>query len=210
MNSFDKIISICKWEEPFLLELGCDKERIEYIPNSIPDEFFETEKKEGEGIFFIGRISPVKNLEVLELALSELKMTANAIGPIEKDYNPKFKSIKIKDPIYNLKEKIEEIDTYEIMVLPSEREAFPFVVLEAMARGKIVIASKTKGAEELITDCKNGFLFEIGNSKELQSILDAVKKMSKEGKDKIKEEAIKTTEKFKSSDMIKKWENLFK
>lgn len=210
INSFDKIISICKWEEPFLLKLGCDKDKLEYIPNSISYEFFKTENKEREGIYYLGRISQLKDLETLDLALANLNMIATAIGPLEEDYNPKFKSIKIKSPIYDLNEKIEEVNKYEIFVLPSKREGFPFVLLEAMAMGKLVISSRTKGAEELVKDCKNGFLFEIGNSKELESILKSIMEMSKEGKDKIKEEAIKTAEQFKSSNIVDKWEELFK
>jgi len=40
VNKFDKVITISKWEIPFLLRLGCKREKIVHIPNSIPEEFF--------------------------------------------------------------------------------------------------------------------------------------------------------------------------
>src|SRR3989344_4059371 len=49
LNKYDKIIAITQWEIPYLLNLGARKEKICYIPNGIPDEFFSKIKK-GEGI----------------------------------------------------------------------------------------------------------------------------------------------------------------
>ncbi len=219
MNSFDKIITICRWEKENLLKLGCDETKIEYISNSISDEFFIQKKAEEKNkILYLGRMHPVKGLKILIEAFKKSTLNNNYIlemvGPRPGGYYEEVKHLAKKNiiflkPIYDLTKKIEKIDQASMFVLPSKKEGLPFGLVEAMARGKVVIASRTKGAEELIKDCKNGFLFEIGNSKELQSILNAVKKMSEEGKNKIKEEAIKTAEQFKSSDAVKKWENLF-
>ena len=66
MNSFDKIITICKWENEILIKLGCDKDKIEYIPNSLSDEFFKNIKtKENKKILFLGRMHPIKELDTL-------------------------------------------------------------------------------------------------------------------------------------------------
>jgi len=211
MKSFDKVIAICRWEKPFLVKIGCDKGRMAHIPNSLSEEFFNQEKAgEKENIFYLGRISKIKDLETLDLALSNLDITADAIGPIEKDYHPKFKNIQIKSPIYNLKEKIQEIDKYEIFVLPSKREAFPFALLEAMARGKIIVASRTKGAEELINNGINGFLFEVGNYVELKEVLEKVNNLDDTSKEKIKKKAMKNARQFKILYTIQKWDGLFK
>ena len=40
----DKIIAITRWEIPILIKLGVKKEKIAYIPNGIPDEFFKQKK----------------------------------------------------------------------------------------------------------------------------------------------------------------------
>ena len=42
-------------------------------------------------------------------------------------------------------------------------DSFPTVILEAMASGLPVIATKSGGAEEMVTDGETGFLIPIGN-----------------------------------------------
>ena len=62
---------------------------------------------------------------------------------------------------------ISYMSAMDIFILPSEREGFPRVILEAMLMGKPVIASKAAGSVELVIDKETGFLFHIGNTKEL-------------------------------------------
>jgi glycosyltransferase involved in cell wall biosynthesis len=58
----------------------------------------------------------------------------------------------------------EECSTYlakaALVVVPSLFDNFPYTVLEAMAMGKIVLASKQGGHTEMITHGENGFLFD--------------------------------------------------
>lgn len=53
----------------------------------------------------------------------------------------------------------------EVLVLPSEREGLPRVVLESLASGTPVITSANKGAVEIITDDINGYVVPIGDGK---------------------------------------------
>jgi len=159
-------------------------------------------------IFYLGRIAKIKDLETLDKALFNTNIKADAIGPIEKGYNPEFKNIEIKPPIYDLKKKIKQIDKYHIFILPSKREAMPQALLEAMARGKIVIASETDGAKEIIESGKNGFLFEIGNPFELRLLIFTVLNYSNEVIKEIEKEAIKTDRKFQINKLMEKWEKL--
>jgi len=52
----------------------------------------------------------------------------------------------------------------DIFVLPSYTEALGIVIMEAMASGLPVIATKTSGAQDLVEDGKTGFLVPIGNT----------------------------------------------
>ncbi len=114
------------------------------------------------------------------------------------------------NPIYDIKEKINKIDSSEIFVLPSRKESFPFGIIEAMARGKIVVATKTLGSIEIIEDGKNGFLVEIDDVDGLKNTLNKITKMSQEEKEKIIIAAKQKAKGFKILNTIKKWDGLFK
>jgi len=185
INDFTKIIHITKWEIPFLIKLGVKREKLVYIPNGLPEEFFTQKNHKSnfnKDILFLGRIAPVKNLETLIFAAKLLpKVNFSIVGKSESEYIKKLKqlmekeklsNVKIYPPIINLKNKIQLIDNHGIFVLPSNREAMPQVLIEAMARGKIVIASKTDGAKEIIEENKTGFLFDIGNYKQLARLIE--------------------------------------
>lgn len=219
---FDKIIVVAKWEIPYLLNLGCKKEQIVYIPNSIPKEFFEKNRKKGLGILFLGRIAEIKNLETLIKAIKKIKnknIDLDITGPIEEEYKQQLinliNSLDIKNKvrflpaIYNLKTKINKIDQCDILVLPSKYESFGFVILEAMARGKIVISSKTNGGKEIIEDKKNGFLFNIGEENQLAEILNNIEKMPEKEKNKLRQNAIISAKTFQISEIITQLEGLF-
>lgn len=216
LKKFDKILSIAKWEIPFLLKMGLEPSKIEYLPNGIPDKIFYKPKKKGKGIFFLGRISPVKNLGLLLKSAKELNLEIDIIGPAEKTYlknlkemiDEKNKKIKFLPPIYDLDEKTKTIDKYEIFVLPSLSEAMPQSLIEVMARGKIVLSSDTKGGSEIIHESKNGFLFKNNDLKSLNEKLNLILNMNESEKSKIRKNAITSSEKYKWSFIIKKLENI--
>lgn len=55
----------------------------------------------------------------------------------------------------------------DLFVLPSLRESFGVVQIEAMACGKPVVATRNGGSEEIITSEEYGLLVEPGDSEEL-------------------------------------------
>jgi len=59
------------------------------------------------------------------------------------------------------------LQTGDCFVLPSSAEGLPNALLEAMATGLPVIATKIGGVEEVIENKKNGFLFEPGSVDQL-------------------------------------------
>jgi glycosyltransferase involved in cell wall biosynthesis len=62
---------------------------------------------------------------------------------------------------------ISYINAMDIFILPSEREGFPRVILEAMLMGKPVVASRIAGPTELVIEKQTGLLFQVGNIEEL-------------------------------------------
>ena len=52
-------------------------------------------------------------------------------------------------------------------MLPSKKEGFPFVLLEAFLAKVPVIASDVGGIPEIVTDEKTGLLFDVNNEDKL-------------------------------------------
>lgn len=221
INRYAKVIAITKWEVPYLFNLGLKKRDIVYIPNGIPEEFFKirAQNKKTKNILFFGRIAPIKDLETLIKAISVLgnnKITVDIIGPAEKDYLEKLKilirslglekQIEFRPAVYNLRRKIEIFDNHDIFILPSKREGMPQALIEAMSRGMTVISSKTDGGKEIIDNNKNGFLFEIGNEKELAEKINFALKNKH---DKIRENARNSVKKFAWSRLAKVLEDTY-
>ncbi len=66
---------------------------------------------------------------------------------------------------------LDWITVADVLVLPSESEGRPNVVLEAFAMNTAVVASQIDGTNELVVSGKNGLLFPVGDSKELHDSL---------------------------------------
>jgi phosphatidylinositol alpha-1,6-mannosyltransferase len=83
----------------------------------------------------------------------------------------------------------------EVFALPSRGEGFGFVYLEAMARGKPVIAGAHGGAPELIRDGVTGYLVQHGDTVQLATSIDALlenperaKEMGARGRERVEKE----------------------
>jgi glycosyltransferase involved in cell wall biosynthesis len=144
-------------------------------------------------ILFVGRVSPEKGVHIL---LQAFKQIANDIpkdfklviaGPLTSTFNSAEISGYAKAVMSYTKEKLSErvVFTGEIdknslrilysnaycFVLPSLAEAFPMVLLEAMASGTPPIGSTAGGIPDIIIDGVNGLLFRKGDWRNLASKL---------------------------------------
>ena len=158
-----------------------------YIP--INSSFFQTmnsKKTNIRRIIYVGSISKRKGLSDLLRAIQILDNQSiyfhlDVVGGfIEKSYKKEVEKIisnfspqqqiefhgwLTQNEINRLMQKVS------ILVLPSYQETTPGVIAEAMAAGKIVIATTVGGIPEMVDDKKSGFLFEKGNVVELVEIL---------------------------------------
>jgi len=141
------------------------------------------------------------------------------VGTIANNYPAKgFKYlIKAKEEFQDVKfvilSKVPDASKYlkafDIFVLPSIKEGFPWVILEAMAAEIPIIATKVGAIPEIIQNNENGILIEPKNP---DAIIGAVKQLlsNEDLKKKIAENGRKTVEeKFNLDKMVKQYEDLF-
>lgn len=223
LNKFDKILTISNWEIPYLLKAGAKKEKIVYIPNGIPEEFFKLPNlaKEESKVLFLGRISPKKKIETIIEAIPHVKdktIKFEIVGPSEKEYknylNELVKKLGVgnrlifSEPIYDLKDKIKKLDSCKIYVLASRVEGMPQGMIEAMARAKIIAASNSIAIRDIIKDKKNGYLFEFNNPKDLARKIDLALVNNKKNTI-LKRQTRLFVSKFNWKSIVKKLEALF-
>lgn len=130
-------------------------------------------------IICVGRLSPEKGQYGLLQAFSELSADMPGVqlvfvgdGPEAEELRSEAARLGIADRVTfrgrrGEQQTLEEIAASDMLVLPSFMEGLPIVLMEAMAVGTPVIASRVAGIPELVGDGRSGLLFTPSNWQEL-------------------------------------------
>jgi len=123
----------------------------------------------------VGRLHKVKDHAFLMQACAELKQrSVNFECSIAGD-GPERRRLKSLIRKYGLEDRVtllghvvrKQMDSLyhraDVVVLTSRSEGIPLGLMEAMARGKIVLAPEITGIPELVLHRKTGFLYEAGS-----------------------------------------------
>ncbi len=128
-------------------------------------------------VLYFGRLSSEKGIGVLLEAMAKVNDKINlklaGAGPDYQKLEDKNKKlnlsgrVKFLGPKYGNELSVLIKGALAIIVPSVWPENMPYSMLESLAMGKIVIASRMGGLSEMIKDGDNGFLFKSGNSDEL-------------------------------------------
>jgi glycosyltransferase involved in cell wall biosynthesis len=126
-------------------------------------------------IGFSGRLSPEKAPEVfLEIAklcqgVPNLRFVMTGGGPMREDINTLVQKLpsNVRFDCVGIVDDVKlYLALYDVLVLPSRLDGRPVIVLEALASGLPVIASRVGGLPEMIEDDYNGYLCSPGVASE--------------------------------------------
>ncbi|MCC6065669.1 MAG: glycosyltransferase [Thermofilum sp.] len=198
LRGASRAIALTKAEARHYKRMGVPEEKIAIVPNGIdlseysdlpPKGAFKEKFNVPEDkriVLYIGRIHWIKGVDILVKAYALLakqpgfKDTILVIAGPDDGYLGKVKSLVqdlgISDsvlftgPLYG-SDKLSAYVDAEFVVLPSRYETFPYVVLEAYACVKPVIASNVEAMPDIVLHGETGLLFRAGDEKELASAL---------------------------------------
>lgn len=217
----DKIIAVSERTKSDLERIGVRKE-IEVIPNGINFEKIENVKpstKETD-VIFAGRLIKEKNVDVLIRAVNSVKREVPDVKCVIIGDGPEKN--KLEKLAYDLKlennleftgflEEYKEVISYtkssKVFVLPSTREGFGIVVLEANACGLPVVTvnHKMNAACDFITNAETGFICELSEVDVAEKI---VMVLNNKGKD-MERKCIESAKGYDWAEIIIKTNNVY-
>jgi glycosyltransferase involved in cell wall biosynthesis len=129
----------------------------------------------------VGRLVPIKGHDVLFRAFAQardavpgLELRLAGSGELEAELQRRVEELRIGDAVefLGLVQPIEPLmEDAGIVVVPSLGEGFGMVALEAMERGRAVIASDVGGLPEIVVDGETGLIVERGDAVALASAI---------------------------------------
>lgn len=187
----DHLITVSPSLREYMIGRGIPAERITYVPNGVPSSIQTTERTPPSGTWTLGVVAlfrPRKGIEVLLEALAMLRsrdinVRLRAIGGFETPaYEAEVMALAERlglaaaiDWIGFTREVNRELAETDLFVLPSLfGEGLPMVVLEAMAAGLPVVASRVEGVPEAVVHRETGLLVEPGSVSQLASTIEEV------------------------------------
>ena len=162
------------------------------IPNGIDLNIFEGLSKEDlrkklglikseKIILYVGTLRPIKGLTYLIEAVKNIneknkRLLLVGYGKERKHLENLVKKLKIENIVTFLgkvpnKDVFEYMVASDVLVLPSLSEGFPNVILEAMASGLPIIATKVGEIPKIVNNEVNGFLVDPKNPKQICEML---------------------------------------
>lgn len=200
LRNSNKVITVSNALKGKIVEIGVPEDKIAVIPNGVDTDLFKPMNQQGcreilglplttKIVLFIGNLVHIKGVDYLMDAFSQVSVKYDsAILIIVGDGNLKGHFIK-KAKCLGLEGKIKFIsrqphnkiplwmNACDVFCLPSLNEGCPNVILETLACGKPVVATKVGGIPEIISSEDYGILVTPGNSIELaQGLQKALEK----------------------------------
>jgi glycosyltransferase involved in cell wall biosynthesis len=213
----DLYVGLSRFSVRLLQNLGLPNSKLFTLPNAVDIETFRpsSEKKIDNLILYAARITRGKGLDVLIKALPNLNVRARLviIGPVGDQLF--FREIQrlIRKMNAETMHKVEYLGLVSIsdlarwhrqasiFVCPSISDHFPISILEAMASGTPVVASRIGAIPEMIVDELSGLLV---SENDPAALAFALKRLleSSELRDMLGKNARQTVEKYYSWDVV--------
>lgn len=130
-------------------------------------------------LLYVGRISHEKQIDHLRPVLDRVPGTRLAIvgnGPAREELEAHFAGTQTKFMGYMTGETLSQAyASADMFVFPSAMETFGLVVVEAMAAGLPVVASRVGGVRDVVEEGRTGYTFDSGD---IDALVEGVRQIA--------------------------------
>jgi glycosyltransferase involved in cell wall biosynthesis len=181
----DRLVALSPVIAEELRQAGVPEERIVSIPNGVEiDETAGSRAPEGWlRLVYIGRLHPQKGVDVLLEALAlavprleeRLSLRIVGDGPAREPLEDQAEALRLGEVVEFVGEvgdPMPEIDGADVFVLPSRTEGMSNALLEAMSRGRAVVATAVSGSQGIVDHGRSGLLVEPDEPAHLAAALE--------------------------------------
>lgn len=171
LRSATRVIVLSDEQQRFVSEqYGVPGTRITVIPNGVDDRFREADSRTPHSgplrVLFVGRLSPQKNvprlIQAVDRVSSAIDLKVVGEGESRREIEALVAELKLTNvQLVGAAHGADLVEWYrwaDILVVSSDREGMPLVVLEAMAAGLPVVATDVSGLRETVAE--DGLLVE--------------------------------------------------
>ncbi len=168
-------------------------------------------------IICVARLDPRKGINLLIDSFKNICKNINTRlvivgdGVQEKELKSQVNSLSLDEKVQflgNRNDVFNLLKEADLFILPSLEEGFGNSIIEAMASGVCVIASNVGGIPEIIEHGVNGFMFNKGDTLDLEIIIKKVLN-DDQLRTKIIKNAYESINKFSSKEMIKNHQDIY-
>lgn len=181
LRHVSRFIALTNFAAQRLEMAGIPRERIVIKPNSIDtsvsfDEIERQLEAKDDALLFVGRLSVEKGVRFLLhswLNLREVPLRIVGDGPLRRELEEFARSNQLPVEFLGFRDRSSLsslMRSGRALIFPSLWfEGMPMTLLESMAAGTPVIASRIGGIPEIVEHGVEGLLFDPGNANQLQS-----------------------------------------
>jgi len=184
-QNMDFITTTGSFTQKFLISNKVSKHKIFIIPHIVDDRFMPLNAEKKYDVIYIGRLAKVKHVETFVRAIAKARVSLPYIRAAIVGDGPEKKYLRLLSKELGLDENLHfagyQSDVWnwyneaKISVLTSEREGFPYSVMESLSCGVPVITTNCGDVTDIVKNGYNGVIIEDYTQHQLLS--EAIVKM---------------------------------
>ena len=185
LNKCDAITVTGNYTKSFLLNNGIDGDKISVLPHAIDGRFKVMDIDKEYDVVFVGRLAAIKHIETLIQSIDvvrkkcpNVKVVIVGDGECKTELDNLSKKLNLSKIIYFAGYQSDVWEWYnkgKLSVITSEREGFPYSVVESLSCGLPVIISNCGDVFDIIKNNYNGII--VNDYQDYYSFAEAILKL---------------------------------